>query len=148
MVAAERRCSYAEPSRLRLAMPPPSKKRFAGEDLRYRGIVPATTSRRRWFVAYRRDQNHDWSRCSFPEAARWRRNVRNRPTIRLYSHDVQRQREFNRPGIAIGLRAIVLFGAVVYAATKVGQPGSWVALAPLAIVTAAFAVPAARRWRP
>jgi len=40
----------------------------------------------------------------------------------------------------------VLFGAVVYAAAKVGQPGSWVALAPLAIVTATFTVPAARRW--
>jgi hypothetical protein len=34
MVAAERPCHYAELSRLRLARPPPSKERFAGEDLR------------------------------------------------------------------------------------------------------------------
>ena len=42
----------------------------------------------------------------------------------------------------------MLFGAVVYAATEVGQPGSRVALPLLAIFifTAAFAVPAARRW--
>jgi hypothetical protein len=80
------------------------------------------------------------------KAARWRRRMRNRPTIRLYSDDVPRHRESSSPGIAIGLSATVLFGAVVYAATEVGQPGSWVALALLAIVTAAFAVPAARRW--
>ena len=72
--------------------------------------------------------------------------MRNRPTIQLYSDDVPRHRESSRPGIAIGLSATVLFGAVVYAAAKVGQPGSWVALALLATVTAAFAVPAARRW--
>ena len=34
MVASVRRCPYAELSRLRLAMPLPSKKRFAGEGLR------------------------------------------------------------------------------------------------------------------
>ena len=54
--------------------------------------------------------------------------MRNRPTIQLYSDDVPRHREFSRPGIAIGLSATVLFGAVDYAATEVGQPGSWVAL--------------------
>ncbi len=72
--------------------------------------------------------------------------MRNRPTIQLYSDDAQRHREFSRPGIAIGLSATVLFGAVVYAATEVGPPGSRVALPLLAILTAAFAVPAARRW--
>jgi hypothetical protein len=71
--------------------------------------------------------------------------MRNRPTIQLYSDDAPRHRS-SRPGIAIGLSATVFFGAVVYAATEVGQPGSWVALALLAIVTAAFAVPAAKRW--
>ncbi len=72
--------------------------------------------------------------------------MRNRPTIQLYSDEVRRHRESSRPGIAIGLSATVLFGTVVYAATEVGQPGSWALLALLAIVTAAFAVPAARRW--
>ena len=72
--------------------------------------------------------------------------MRNRPTIQLYSDDAARHRESSRPGIAIGLSATVLFGAVVYAATEAGQPGSWVALVLLAMVTAAFAVPAARRW--
>ena len=73
--------------------------------------------------------------------------MRNRPTIQLYSDDApRRQRESSRPGIGVGLSATVLFGAIVYAATEVGQPGSWVALALLATVTAAFAVPAARRW--
>ena len=71
--------------------------------------------------------------------------MRNRPTIQLYSNDAPRHHEFSRPGIAIGLSATVLFGAVVYAATEAG-PGSWMALAPLAIVTSAFGVPAARRW--
>jgi len=70
--------------------------------------------------------------------------MRNRPTIQLYSDDAPRHRS-SRPGIAIGLSATVLFGAVVYAATEAG-PGSWMALAPLAIVTSAFGVPAARRW--
>jgi hypothetical protein len=73
--------------------------------------------------------------------------MRNRPTIQLYSDDApRRHRESSRPGIAIGLSATVLFGAVVYAATEVGQRASWMALALLAIVTAVFAVPAARRW--
>jgi hypothetical protein len=72
--------------------------------------------------------------------------MRNRPIIQLYSDDAPRHRESSRPGIAIRLSATVLFGAVVYAATEVGQPGSRVAVALLAIVTAAFAVPAARRW--
>jgi hypothetical protein len=69
--------------------------------------------------------------------------MRNRPTIQLYSDDAPRHRESSRPGIAIGLSATVLFGAVVYAATEVGQPGSRVALPLLAIFifTAAFAVP-------
>jgi hypothetical protein len=44
------------------------------------------------------------------------------------------------------LSATVLFGAVVYAATEFAQPGSWMAQALFAIVTAAFAVLAARRW--
>ena len=72
--------------------------------------------------------------------------MRTRPTIQLYSDDAPRHREFSRPGIAIGLSATVLFGAVAYAATEVGQPGSWVALALSALVTAALALPAARRW--
>jgi hypothetical protein len=72
--------------------------------------------------------------------------MRNRSTIQLYSDDVRRHRESSRLGIAIWLSATVWFGAVVYAATELGQPGSWVALALLAIVTAAFAGPAARRW--
>jgi hypothetical protein len=72
--------------------------------------------------------------------------MRSRPTIQLYSNDAQRHRESSRPGIAVGLSAIVLFGAVVCAATEGGPPGSWVALALLTIIMAAFAVPAARRW--
>jgi len=72
--------------------------------------------------------------------------VRNRPTIQLYSDDApRRQRESSRPGIGVGLSATVLFGAIVYAATEVGQPGSWMAQGLFAIVTAAFAVLAARR---
>ena len=72
--------------------------------------------------------------------------MRNRPIIQLYSDDAPRHREFSRPKIAIRLSATVVFGAVVYAAIEVGQPGSRVALALLAIVAAAFAVPDARRW--
>jgi hypothetical protein len=71
--------------------------------------------------------------------------MRNRPTIQLYSDDAPRHRESSGPGIAIRLSATVVFGTVVYAATEVGQPGARVALALLAIVTAAFAVPAVRR---
>src|SRR5271155_2816034 len=56
MVAAERHCPYAELSRLRLVKPPPSRRRFAGEDLRQRGIVPAPTPRRRWSKDCRRGQ--------------------------------------------------------------------------------------------
>ena len=80
------------------------------------------------------------------KTASTRRRMRNRPTIQLYSDDAPRHRKSSRPGIAIGLSATVLFGAVVYAATEVGSPGSRVALPLLAIFTAAFAVPAARRW--
>jgi hypothetical protein len=73
--------------------------------------------------------------------------MRNRPTIHLYSDDAPRgHRESSRPGSAVGLSAAVLFGAVVYAVTEIGQPGSWMAQALFAIVTAAFAVLAARRW--
>ena len=48
--------------------------------------------------------------------------MRIRPIIQLYSDDAPRHREFSRLGIAIRLSATVLFGAVVYAATEVGQP--------------------------
>jgi uncharacterized membrane protein len=72
--------------------------------------------------------------------------MRNRPTIQLYADDAPRHRESSRPGITAGLIATVLFGAVVYAATEVGQPGSGVAQALFVLVTAAFAVLAARRW--
>jgi hypothetical protein len=72
--------------------------------------------------------------------------MRNRPTIQLYSDDAPRHRESIRPGITVGRSATVLFGAVVYAATEIGQPGSWMAQALFAPVTAAFAVLAARRW--
>jgi hypothetical protein len=71
--------------------------------------------------------------------------LRSRPTIQLCSDDAPRHRESSRSGIAIGLSATVLFGAVVYAGTELGQPGPWVATALLAIVVAA-SVPAARRW--
>jgi hypothetical protein len=73
--------------------------------------------------------------------------MRNRPTIQLYSDDApRRHRGSSRPGVAVGLSATVLVGAVAYAATEVGQPTSWMAQALFAIVTAAFAVLAARRW--
>ena len=72
--------------------------------------------------------------------------MRIRPTIQLYSDDVPRHSESSSPAIAIGLSATVPFGAIAYAATEVGQPGSWVAPALSAILTAAFAVPAARHW--
>jgi hypothetical protein len=71
--------------------------------------------------------------------------MRNRPTIQLYSDDApRRHRGSSRPGIAVGLSATVL--VVAYAATEVGRPRPWMAQALLAIVTAAFAVLAARRW--
>jgi hypothetical protein len=69
--------------------------------------------------------------------------MRTRPTIQLYSDDAPRHRESSRPGSAIRLSATVVFGTVVCAATEVGQLGARVGLALLAIVTAAFAVPAA-----
>jgi signal recognition particle GTPase len=43
-------------------------------------------------------------------------------------------------------RDVLLIDGDEQAATEPGQPGSWVALALLAIVTAAFPVPAARDW--
>jgi hypothetical protein len=71
--------------------------------------------------------------------------MRTSPTIQLYSDDAPRHCESGGPGIAIRLSATVVFGTVVYAATQVGRPGARVGLALLAIVTAAFAVPAVRR---
>lgn len=73
--------------------------------------------------------------------------MRSRPTIQLYSNDAPRHRGSSRPGIAVGLSVIMLFGAVAYAATGVGQPGSWTAQVLFAIVTAAFALLAARVGR-
>ena len=49
--------------------------------------------------------------------------MRNRPIIQRYSDDAPRHRESSRPKIAIRLSATVVFGAVVYAAIEVGQPG-------------------------
>ena len=55
----------AEPSRLRLAKPPPSKKRFAGEDLRsWERRPPSLAPQVVQSLSPR--LNHDWPRYSFP----------------------------------------------------------------------------------
>jgi hypothetical protein len=73
--------------------------------------------------------------------------VRTRPTIPVCSHDVLRQGGSSGPGVAIGLGAIVLFGAAVYAATG---PEGLGALLAIVVVAALVVLSRARfiwfRW--
>jgi hypothetical protein len=62
------------------------------------------------------------------------RDMRSRPTIRLYSHDAKRQRGSSKLGVVVGLGLPALFGAGVYAATDRGAMGPWLALALLLFV--------------
>ena len=66
--------------------------------------------------------------------------MKTKPTIQLYSEDVQRQGGGSKLGLAFWLGMPVLLGAVVYAATEWGAIGSWPALALLVVIAPAALV--------
>ena len=82
-----------------LAKPPPSKRRFAGEDPRRNGrCPPARTAGRS--NAYRRgrimiDRGIPSLGCSLDA------HMRNRPTILLYSHDAPEHRGSSKLGVVV-----------------------------------------------